>query len=101
MTAKIYKPSRSAMQSGQAKTKDWVLEFESDTPRQVDPLMGWISNADTRPQVRLSFDTREEAVAYATREGIAYTVIEPRPAKRIIKAYADNFSANRRRPWTH
>ena len=101
MTARIYKPARSAMQSGLAKTKDWVLEFESETPREVDPLMGWISNADTRPQVKMAFETREEAVAFATREGLAYTVIDPKPAKRIIKAYADNFASTRKRPWTH
>lgn len=101
MTAKIYRPARNVMQSGLGKAKDWVLEFVSDTPRQVDPLMGWISNADTKPQVRLTFETREEAIAFATREGIPYTVTEPREPKRIIKAYADNFSSNRRRPWTH
>jgi len=101
MTAKIFRPARNVMQSGLGKAKDWVLEFDSETPRRIDPLMGWISNADTHPQVRLTFDSREEAIAFATREGIAFTVSEPREPKRVIKSYADNFSANRRRPWTH
>ena len=63
--------------------------------------MGWISNADTQPQVRMFFDTREEAIEFATRQGIPFRVIDRKPARRVIKAYADNFAANRRRPWTH
>jgi hypothetical protein len=101
MLAKIYRPARNAMQSGTAKSQDWVLEFDSDVKRTVDPLMGWIGNADTNTQVRLTFETREEAIDYARRQGIPFQVTEPRAAKRIIKAYADNFAAGRRRPWTH
>jgi hypothetical protein len=101
MTAKIYRPAPNAMQSGKAKSQEWLLEFDSDTPRTVDPLMGWISNADTNPQVRMWFDTREEAIEFAKRQGIHFQVMESREPKRIVKAYADNFSAVRRRPWTH
>ena len=101
MTARIYRPAPNAMQSGKAKSQEWLLEFESETPRTVDPLMGWISNADTSPQVRMWFDTREEAIEFARRQGIPFQVMESREPKRIIKAYADNFSANRRKPWTH
>ncbi|MEY2757885.1 MAG: hypothetical protein RIR33_1663 [Pseudomonadota bacterium] len=101
MLAKIYRPARNAMQSGTAKSQDWVLEFDSETPRTVDPLMGWIGNADTNTQVRMTFDTREEAIAFAQRSGIPFQVTEAREAKRVIKAYADNFSAYRRKPWTH
>lgn len=101
MLAKIYRPARNAMQSGQAKSQEWLLEFESETPRTVDPLMGWISNADTNPQLRMYFDTREEAIEFAKREGIPFQVTETREPKRVIKAYADNFAAGRRRPWTH
>ena len=101
MTAKIYRPAPNAMQSGKAKSQDWLLEFDSDTPRTVDPLMGWISNADTNPQVRMWFETREEAIEFAKRQGIHFQVMESREPKRIVKAYADNFSAVRRRPWTH
>jgi hypothetical protein len=101
MTAKIYRPAPNAMQSGKAKSQEWLLEFESETPRTVDPLMGWISNADTSPQVRMWFDTREEAIEFAKRQGIHFQVMESREPRRVVKAYADNFAANRRRPWTH
>ena len=101
MLAKIYRPAPNAMQSGKANSKEWMLEFESETPRTVDPLMGWIGNADTNSQVRMYFDTREEAIAFAKRQGIAFQVTEPREARRVIKTYADNFAANRKRPWTH
>jgi hypothetical protein len=101
MLAKIYRPARNAMQSGTAGAKDWLLEFESETPRTVDPLMGWISNGDTNTQLRMWFATRDEAIEFAKREGIPFQVTEPREASRVIKAYADNFSAFRKRPWTH
>jgi hypothetical protein len=101
MMARIYRPAPNAMQSGKAASKEWLLEFESETPRTVDPLMGWISNADTNPQVRMHFDTREEAIDFAKRQGIPFQVRDSREPKRIIKAYADNFAANRKRPWTH
>jgi hypothetical protein len=101
MTARIYKPARTAMQSGQANTKDWVLDFDPEQPRAVEPLMGWTSSADMRQQVRLQFDTREEAVAYCRREGIPYRVIEPKQSARRTIAYADNFAFTRREGWTH
>ncbi|MGE5536070.1 MAG: ETC complex I subunit [Acidobacteriota bacterium] len=101
MTARIYKPSKTAMQSGKAKTKDWVLDFEPQEPRTVEPLMGWTSSGDTRQQVRLLFDTKEEAIAYCERNGIAYQVFEPEPQIRPRIAYADNFSYKRRDAWTH
>lgn len=89
------------MQSGEARTKEWVLEFEPEAKQEPDPLMGWISSADTRAQVRLEFATKDEAVAYATREGLAYTVIEPKPRKPIRKSYAENFKFGRIGSWTH
>ncbi len=101
MVARIDRPARNAMQQGDANTREWLLDFESETPRTVDPLMGWISNADTQPQVRLYFDTREEAIEFAKRQGIPFRVTEPKEARRVIKAYADNFAAVRRKPWTH
>jgi hypothetical protein len=100
-TARIYIPARTAMQSGTAKTKSWVLEFEQASPKTVEPLMGWTSSADTRQQVRLRFDTKEEAIAYCQHNGIPYQVCEPNPPKRRIMAYADNFAYSRRTPWTH
>ena len=102
MFARIYRPSRSAMQSGKAKFDTWILEFERDGEQRVDPLMGWTSGSDTlATQVRLNFGTREEAVAYAKREGIPHQVIEPSRTTPVAKSYADNFSTVRRAPWTH
>jgi hypothetical protein len=101
MTARIYKPARTAMQSGTAKTHSWLLEYEPEAPRVVEPLMGWTSSTDMKSQIRLRFPTREEAVAYCERKGIAYQVSEPKePARRSI-AYADNFAFQRRGLWTH
>ncbi|MDB5568911.1 MAG: complex subunit conserved region [Hyphomicrobiales bacterium] len=101
MTARIYRPAKQATQSGQATSGNWLLEFESETARQVEPLMGWTSSSDTRTQVRLRFGSKEEAVAYAQRNGIAYTLVEPKEATRRIMAYADNFKTTRMGQWTH
>lgn len=101
MTARIYKPAKTAMQSGEARTKEWILTFDPTSRRSVEPLMGWISSADTQSQIKLEFDTKEEAIAYAVREGLAYTVVEPKPRKLIPKSYADNFRFGRRSNWTH
>ena len=102
MLARIYRPAKTAMQSGKAKTKDWVLEFEPRDARRSDPLMGWTQTGDTESsQVLLSFDTKEEAVRYADQHGIAFQLLDSKPAKRIIKAYADNFAFGRKTPWTH
>src|SRR5713226_2692063 len=97
MTARIYRPAKTAMQSGQAKTKDWALDFEPEQPRQVEPLMGWTSSADMRQQVRLRFDTKDEAIAYCERNAIAYQVSEEAtPANRRGMSYSDNFAFKRR-----
>jgi hypothetical protein len=101
MRARIYQPSRTAMQSGKARSKLWVLEYEPERARQIDPLMGWTSSTDMLQQVQLEFDTAEEAVAYATKQGIPFQVFEPaRPAPKT-KAYADNFRFDRKTPWSH
>ena len=99
--ARIYQPPKNAMQSGWAITHEWVLEFEPSSPRRPDPLMGWIGSADTQAQVRLVFHAREEAVAYAERNGIAYDLELPQPRKVRPKAYADNFRYDRIENWTH
>ena len=101
MPARIYKPSKASNQSGLARTKNWILVFEQDKPREIEPLMGWTSSGDTRQQVTLSFDTKEEAIAYATREGIPFRVEEPGEEKRRALSYSDNFKFNRVGPWTH
>ncbi|MBL8700641.1 MAG: ETC complex I subunit [Alphaproteobacteria bacterium] len=93
--ARIFRPARNAMQSGKAKTKDWVLEFEPAAAKQADPLMGWSGSTDTRGQVRLSFATREEAETHARRMGIAYVVAAPHEPKLKLRAYADNFRYER------
>ena len=101
MVARIYKPAKTAMQSGTANTKEWVLDFEPEQPRQIEPLMGWTSSGDMRQQVRLQFDTAEEAIAYCERHGIAYQLSEPHERTRRGLSYADNFATSRRTPWTH
>jgi hypothetical protein len=101
MTARIYKPARNAMQSGTAKTKDWVLDYEPGAPRVVEPLMGWTSSTDMNSQVRLRFASKEEAVAYCERHGIPYQVMEEKTPARRTMAYADNFAFQRRGLWTH
>jgi hypothetical protein len=101
MLARIFKPTRTAMQSGKANTRDWVLEFEPASARTPDRLMGWTSSSDMDGQIRLSFETKEEAIAYAQKHGVAFQLFEPKESKRIIKAYADNFTVDRKEPWTH
>jgi hypothetical protein len=101
MAARIYKPARSAMQSGNARTKEWVLEYEPQAPTEIDPLMGWATSSDPQSQVRLWFKTKEEAIAYAMRNGVPFTVTEPLPGKTVHKSYADNFKFGRNWVWTH
>ena len=101
MAARIYKPARTAMQSGSAKTKEWMLDYEPEQPREVEPLMGWTSSADMKQQLQLRFDTKEEAIAYCERRGIPFVEFEPKEAARRKISYADNFAFGRRDPWTH
>lgn len=102
MQARIYKPAKSAMTSGRSKTKAWVLELvNSDAKRTVDPLMGWTSIDDNSGQVRLTFDTQEQAIDYAKSEGLTFTVTPSAERKRLVKSYSANFDANRKQPWTH
>ncbi|MFL6799956.1 MAG: ETC complex I subunit [Xanthobacteraceae bacterium] len=101
MTARLYKPAKTAMQSGNAKTREWVLEYEPEQPREIEPLMGWTSSGDMRQQIRLVFDTADEAIAYCDRHGIPYQISQPKPERRRGLSYADNFASNRRDPWTH
>lgn len=101
MFARIYKPSKTAMQSGRAKTHEWVLEFEPEEAREIEPLMGWTASGDTKGQLHLHFETKEDAIAYAKRNGIPYQLFEPRERKAQIKPYADNFKFDRWQPWTH
>jgi len=101
MTARIYRPSRTTTQSGIARAKLWVLEFEPASPRQIEPLMGWTSSGDMTSQVRLNFATKEEAIAYAGKNGLSYRVEDSKPAPRKILSYSDNFKTTRLDQWTH
>ena len=101
-SARIFQPAKDASQSGTARTKAWLLEFDQSSPRDTDPLMGWTGSSDMLQQVRLSFETQDEAVAYATRNGITFRVEQPqKPAIRKGLSYSDNFKFNRTAPWTH
>ena len=101
MVARIFRPAKNAMQSGRGKSVHWVLDFEPECPKAVEPLMGYTSSGDMRQQVRLTFETREQAEDYARRSGIPFRVIEPkeRSAKRL--SYSDNFRYARAETWTH
>lgn len=103
MRARIYQPSRNAMQSGTAKTKHWILDFAPAESRQVDPLMGWTGSGDTQAQVRLRFTSKQAALDYAAENGIEATVTEPHKRKHNIRkgGYGENFAPNRRAVWTH
>jgi ETC complex I subunit conserved region len=101
MKARIYRPARTAMQSGTGGTRLWVLEFEREEARSYEPLMGWTSSGETLSQVKLRFETEDEAIAYATRNGIAYVLETPHDPQRRAMAYADNFKSGRVGSWTH
>ena len=91
--AKIYKPTKSAMQSGNKKTRNWLLEFDTlDTG--VSPLMGWESSKDTMSEVKLTFSSKEAAINYAKKNNINFYVVEPQERKVIKKTYSDNFIKN-------
>ena len=103
MRARIYKPAKTAMSSGTAKTRLWVLEHVAETAREVDPLMGWTSSSDTQAQVRMTFDTKDAALEYAREHNIDAAVQEPNKRRANIRAggYGENFATGRRGAWTH
>jgi hypothetical protein len=101
MTARIYRPAKTAMQSGAAKSNRWLLEFDAESNREVEPLMGWTSSSDMKSQIKLWFNSKEDAVAYAARNGIAYRIEEPRETERKAVSYSDNFKFTRQGQWTH
>ncbi len=102
MIARIHRPARGATQSGHARTKTWLLEYERSERREIEPLMGWTGSGETSAQIRIPFDTKEEAVAFAEKLGIEYKVEEPAPDKqRRGLSYSDNFKSSRVGAWTH
>ena len=101
MTIKIYKPSKTSMQSGQGKTKKWLAEFVSNKENSKDSLMGWNSSNDTQSQIKIFFDTKEKAIQWAKKNKYQFFVEEPKIKKIIPKSYASNFDFKRKEPWTH
>ena len=103
MRARIYRPSRTAMSSGVAKTREWILEYSPSSARQVDPLMGWTSSDDTQSQVRLRFETKAAALSYAKDQEIDAVVFESKVRKINIRprGYGENFATDRKVVWTH
>lgn len=101
MTARIFRPAKTAMQSGRGKSKNWVLVFEPAEAREIDPLMGYTSSSDMNAQIKLKFDSLEEAESYAQRKGIEYAVQQPHDSQPKKVAYSDNFKSDRKVPWTH
>jgi ETC complex I subunit conserved region len=102
MFAHIYKPAKTAMTSANLlRTKDWVLDYEPATPREAEPLMGWTASGDMLSQVRLFFETKEEAISYAQENHIPYRVFEPHPRALLKQSYGDNFKYGRIGSWTH
>ena len=103
MRARIYKPSKTAMSSGLARTKSWVLEFIQETTSEIDPLMGWTSSGDTQSQVTLKFGSKQAAIDYAREHGIDAQIFEPKQRKFNVRSggYGENFATNRRGAWTH
>lgn len=91
MQATIFKPCKTAMQSGTRNCKEWVLEYEPNAKRTIEPVMGWVSSSDTMREVKLRFDSKEEAIQFAENNDIKYHVIEPQEKKFITKSYAENF----------
>lgn len=101
MTARIYRPARNAMQSGKGKSQKWLLVHDPEVARSIDPLMGYTSSEDMHGQIRLSFDTQEEAEAYAKRSGFDFWVQPAHDASIKRTIYSDNFRSDRKVPWTH
>ena len=101
MTIKIYKPSKTAMQSGLRKTKKWLAEYISNEEMIKDSLMGWNSSSDTKSQIKVFFDSKEQAIEWAKNNNYQYYVEEPKVRKVKIKSYASNFDINRKESWTH
>jgi hypothetical protein len=91
MIARIFQPTKTAMQSGQANTRFWIIEYEPEEAKKIDSLTGWTGSGDMRGQIKLKFKSKEEAIAYATKNNISYNLTIPQLRRHLPKAYADNF----------
>ena len=98
---RIYQPRKTAMQSGRARTKYWLVEFEPGARVKNDRLMGWTGAGDTRNQVQLRFETKEEAISFCEKNDLSYHLIMPKSRTTKLKTYAENFSYARKKNWTH
>ena len=101
LAVRVYQPRKNAMQSGRAKTKFWLVEFEPGAQAKADTLMGWVGQGDTRNQLKMRFDSRDDAVAFCTRNSLDFQVIEPKSRRVHRKSYSDNFGYDRDTNWTH
>ncbi|NDD48335.1 MAG: hypothetical protein EBZ28_00510 [Alphaproteobacteria bacterium] len=101
MKAKIYKPSKTSMQSGLGRTKKWILEFQKEKNKFKESLMGWIGSSDTSEQVRLYFESVEDAINFANKNKIEYNLVSETKKKYSAKSYSDNFKFDRKDKWTH
>ena len=101
MTIKIYKPAKSSMQSGLGKTKQWIAEYVAESDKVKDTLMGWNSSINTKEQIKIYFDTKEQAIEWSKKNNQQFIVIEPKERKIKPKNYASNFDMSRKEPWTH
>ena len=97
----IYKPDKTATQSGKNKTKKWVLEFNRVSKVIPDNLMGWSSSSNTKNQVKLFFETEKDAINYAEQYGISFKIMKPQKRRLKLKSYSDNFAFDKYENWTH
>lgn len=98
---RVFQPAKTAMQSGRANVKKWVLEFEPGSRKETDTLMGWTGSRDTKGQVRMKFTSKEDAIAFCQKNKLSYTVSEPKKRRIKPKNYSDNFAFGRQTLWTH
>ncbi len=103
MVARIFRPSKSAMQSGMGQTKSWIMELEYNFAKTIDPLMGWTGSKDTNSQVQIKFKSEQAAINFAKSRGIPFIVQKANVRKHVIRenGYGDNFKFEKKIPWTH
>ena len=103
MVARIFKPAKSTMQSGLGQSKEWVMELEHNLAKTIDPLMGWTGSNDTKGQIQLRFNSEQAAINFAKDKGIPFLIQKLNVRKHIVRenGYGDNFTFNKKIPWTH
>ncbi|WP_074380604.1 ETC complex I subunit [Bartonella doshiae] len=101
MIARIYRPAKTAMQSGKGNTGFWILQYEPSQKKMLEPLMGYTATSDVNSQIRIQFNMKEEAIAFAHKNAIPYRVEKAYKSIRRVVSYSDNFRSDRPQPWTH